>query len=202
LDFAQQGRVHQAARRLAGWGAEVAVFTSYQLDQARGLSARQIEIATGAGVGVESWVVSEYDDDSDPSQVEEVEAEDEVSADASDLRDYDLVIDALLGFGANGPPRPPVAEMIEAANESGALILALDVPSGLDAATGEAATPCVEARATVTLALPKTGLLVDTGRKHVGLLYLADIGVPWPLLADLGIEAEGLFAEDDIMILG
>ena len=191
-----------AARRLLGWGAGVAVFTSYQLDQARGLSARQIEIATGAGVGVESWAVSDYDVDSDPDQIEEVEADDEVSADAADLRDYDLVIDALLGFGASGPPRSPVAEMIEAANESGTPILALDVPSGLDAATGEAASPCVEARATVTLALPKTGLLLDAARKHVGLLYLADIGVPWPLLADLGIEAEGLFAEDDIMILG
>ncbi len=192
-----------AARRLAGWGAEVAVFTSYELDHARGLSERQVELATGAGVSVEPWTVSENEDEEgEPGDIEEVDVEAEVSADATDLGTYDLVIDALLGFGATGPPREPVAEMIEAANESGAPILALDVPSGLDAASGEAADPAVRAKATVTLALPKTGLVGGLARSHVGFLYLADIGVPWPLLAEVGVDPDGLFAEDDIMMLG
>ena len=192
-----------AARRLAGWGAEVAVFTSYELDRARGLSEQQLELASGAGAGVESWIVGDHEDEEvDHGEIEDVDVEAEVSADASDLGTYDLVIDALLGFGATGPPREPIAEMIEAANESGTPILALDVPSGLDAASGEAADPCIRAKATATLALPKTGLVGGSARNQVGFLYLADIGVPWPLLADVGVDPEGLFAEDDIMMLG
>lgn len=191
-----------AARRLLGWGAEVSVFTSFQLDRARDLSARQVEIATAAGVAVEPWEVSEDDvDDADPEEIEEVDADDAVSADASDLRTYDLIIDALLGYGAMGEPREPVAAMIEAANESGTTILAVDVPSGLDAATGEPEDPCIAARATCTLALPKTGLVAAGADAMVGRLFVADIGVPMPLLADVGIDPGGLFAEDDIMRL-
>jgi NAD(P)H-hydrate epimerase len=75
------------------------------------------------------------------------------------------------------------------------------VPSGLDATSGQPWGPCIEARATATLALPKTGLLADGAGGHVGQLYLADIGVPLPLLLDVGVDPEGLFAEDDIMRL-
>jgi hydroxyethylthiazole kinase-like uncharacterized protein yjeF len=191
-----------AARRLFGWGAEVSVFTSYPLDHAKDLSARQITVATGAGVSVEAWEVDEEEDDFDgPGEIEEIEADDQVSADASDLQTYDLIIDALLGFGVRGDPRPPVSGMIEAANESGTQILAVDLPSGLDATSGQPQEPCIEARATATLALPKTGLLADDASSHVGQLYLADIGVPLPLLLDLGVDPDGLFAEDDIMRL-
>ena len=78
--------------------------------------------------------------------------------------------------------------MIDRINAQAAPVIALDVPSGLDATTGEAAVPCVRAAATMTLALPKTGLLVPTARPYVGDLYLADIGVPPALCTHLHLD--------------
>lgn len=86
----------------------------------------------------------------------------------------DLVLDALLGYGLVGPPRPPVAELIDWANGQGGPILALDVPSGLDAATGDLPGASIRAHTTLTLALPKTGL----DSPQVGELWLADLGIP------------------------
>jgi NAD(P)H-hydrate epimerase len=79
--------------------------------------------------------------------------------------------------------------------------LALDVPSGLDADSGDAAAECVIASATITLALPKTGLLTPAARRYVGRLFVADIGVPPALLADQDIDVAGLFELDDIVEL-
>ncbi|MBI2972339.1 MAG: NAD(P)H-hydrate epimerase [Armatimonadetes bacterium] len=106
----------------------------------------------------------------------------------------DLVIDALIGYGLRGSPRGWTAEMIMTINESNTPVLALDVPSGLDATTGIPGDPCVRARATMTLALPKTGLLVPRARPYVGDLYLADISVPPSLYRRLGLDVGPVFA--------
>jgi NAD(P)H-hydrate epimerase len=86
----------------------------------------------------------------------------------------DLIIDALIGYGLRSAPRARFAELIRWANVSGAPILALDVPSGIDATTGDAPGEVIQASWTLTLALPKTGLLPE----RTGALYLADIGIP------------------------
>lgn len=119
--------------------------------------------------------------------------------DDPDLARTDLIIDALIGYGLSGDPRKATAEWIVQANVSGRPILALDVPSGLDATTGIPASPCIRARATLTLALPKTGLLMPSARPFVGDLYLADISVPPQLYQRLGIQASPLFNEDVII---
>jgi NAD(P)H-hydrate epimerase len=118
-----------------------------------------------------------------------------------DLTAADLIIDALLGYGLRGDPRGLIAEWIEQANRSGRPILALDAPSGLDTTTGQAGWPCVRATATLTLALPKTGLLAQPAAPFVGELYLADIGVPPELYRLLGIEAGPQFETDSIVRL-
>jgi NAD(P)H-hydrate epimerase len=107
----------------------------------------------------------------------------------------DLVIDALLGFGISGPPSGPTARLIAAANAHPAPILAVDLPSGLDAASGEPYEPCVHAAATLTLALPKTGLLAPAARPVSGELAVADIGIPPEVYARVGVEVGPLFAE-------
>src|SRR5215471_5195978 len=71
----------------------------------------------------------------------------------------DLVIDALIGYSLRGDPAGPAAELISWANDNAAPVLALDTPSGLDLTTGAAGTPAVWATVTLTLALPKVGLL-------------------------------------------
>lgn len=89
--------------------------------------------------------------------------------------------------------------MITAANEQDAPILSLDVPSGLDSATGEVYPPAVRATATLTLALPKQGLRATRAAAFVGELYLADISVPPDLYARLGLEVGSIFAEEEIL---
>ena len=89
-----------------------------------------------------------------------------------------LLIDALLGYNARGNPREPVAGLVREANRSQIPILAVDIPSGLDPTTGTPNDPCIEARATLTLGLPKTGFLNPESRRYVGELYVGDISMP------------------------
>jgi NAD(P)H-hydrate epimerase len=86
----------------------------------------------------------------------------------------DLILDALIGYSLRDTPRGTAADLIRWANGTGAPILALDVPSGVDATTGEIPGDAIRPRWTMTLALPKTGLL----RASTGDLFLADIGIP------------------------
>lgn len=113
----------------------------------------------------------------------------------------DLLVDALIGLGLRGAPKGWAAEIIARINESGIPVLALDVPSGLDATSGECFPPCIQAAATLTLALPKTGLLTARGRAAAGRLYLADIGVPPALYRHLGLTVGPVFAQETIVSL-
>ncbi len=112
----------------------------------------------------------------------------------------DLIIDGVIGYSLDGPPRGRAAELIRWANRNGAPIISLDMPSGVDASTGEVYSPAINADATLTLALPKIGLRI-ANRAVVGELYLADIGVPPVLYRHLGLKIGPIFAEDDILRL-
>jgi len=99
------------------------------------------------------------------------------------LSDADLLVDAIFGTGFRGPAEGVPARVIEAANRSGTPILAVDVPSGTDAGSGRADPPCIHATATVTMALPKVGLVQYPAAAHAGRIFVADIGLP-PALVD------------------
>ena len=96
--------------------------------------------------------------------------------DADRLGDAAGIVDALLGTGATGPPREPA--VIEAMNAAGAPIVAADVPSGVDASTGEVAGPAVRAAATATFHLAKPGLWIHPGKAHAGEVVVVGIGIP------------------------
>lgn len=98
------------------------------------------------------------------------------------------IIDALVGYGLDGELRGPVRSFVEAANESRATVVSLDVPSGVDATTGEVLGTAIDPDRTVTLALPKTGL-----RETTGALFLADISVPVGVYERVGIDYETPF---------
>jgi NAD(P)H-hydrate epimerase len=91
--------------------------------------------------------------------------------------DADLVVDALFGTGFHGEPRPHAAALIESMNGAGAPVVAVDVPSGVDASTGEVAGTAVRAELTVTMHAPKVGLVVAPGRFHAGEVVAVDIGI-------------------------
>ena len=101
----------------------------------------------------------------------------------------DLIIDALLGTGLKGPPQGLIAQTIELINDVEKAVLAVDVPSGLDASNGAVPGVCIQADATVTLAAPKVGLFTYPGAEHVGQVYVANIGIPPQILESAGSGA-------------
>ncbi len=141
-----------AARHLSNWGAKVSVVLGGDRSELREVPGRQLASVERMKIPVRGpeW----------------------------DLRGAALLVDALLGYGSKGNPRGPLAGLIRRANDSGIPILAVDIPSGLDATKGEPGQPCIAAKATVTFGFLKTGFLNPTGRKLSGDVYLADISIP------------------------
>ena len=98
--------------------------------------------------------------------------------DAARLADCSVAVDALLGTGFSGTPHGAVADAIDALNDAGLPIVAADVPSGVDAATGVVQGKAIRARATATFAAGKPGLWINPGKAHAGTVRVIDIGIP------------------------
>ncbi|MDF9751030.1 NAD(P)H-hydrate epimerase [Arthrobacter sp. ES3-54] len=115
---------------------------------------------------------------------------DNVAELAAISRGADVVIDAVLGTGAQGGLRGPAAELVAALGKTRpALVVACDIPSGVDADTGEAHAPVLAADLTVTFGAAKAGLLADPGADFTGRVQVIPIGIegalPWPALRRL-----------------
>ncbi len=98
------------------------------------------------------------------------------------LKKARVVVDALFGTGLSKPIEDPFKTMIGLINESGRPVVAVDIPSGLNADTGKVMGLCVRARVTVALGLPKKGFLRRGARKFTGRVIVADISLPRILL--------------------
>ena len=98
------------------------------------------------------------------------------------LQGADWIVDALLGTGARGEPRPPLDAVIETLNAADAPRLAVDLPSGLDCDTGQAALHTVRAAHTCSLVGMKPGFLVPGAADYTGTVHVLDIGVPRKLI--------------------
>jgi NAD(P)H-hydrate epimerase len=93
------------------------------------------------------------------------------------LGEPDVIVDALLGIGLHDAPRDDVAQMIERINSAGVPVVSVDVPSGVNASTGEVPGAVIDATATVTFGSPKVGLIVSPGRFRAGRVHVAPIGL-------------------------
>ncbi len=118
----------------------------------------------------------------------------EESVSVATLAEADVVVDALLGTGLDRPPGGPVADAIAAINASGRAVLALDLPSGLDADTGHAPGAVVQADATLSLVARKRGLYTGVARDCCGHLTFDDLGVP-PQAVDAAGEAPAVLLD-------
>ncbi len=107
-----------------------------------------------------------------------------------------IAIDAVLGTGAQGNPRGRYAEAVELMNDLACHTVSVDCPTGLDAATGSVGEPCVKATVTVTMGLPKIGLVLWPALAYVGELVVADIGFPQELLEDSRYRTSILFEDE------
>jgi hydroxyethylthiazole kinase-like uncharacterized protein yjeF len=101
-----------------------------------------------------------------------------VAFEAHGLDGAELIVDAVLGTGFTGTPRDPAGAVIEAIDAAPIPVLAADVPSGVDASTGEVAGAAVHALATATFHRAKPGLWIHPGKAHAGTVEVIDIGIP------------------------
>lgn len=165
------------ARRLHNYGADVRVFITKPDADFAPIPAHQLDILRRMGLSV---TVAEEMDEGQTAV---------------------LIIDGIIGYSLRGNPRGTAATLINWANNHPAPVLALDVPSGVDTASGTVYEPAIKAAATMTLALPKKGMLEEASSTQVGDLYLADISVPPELYTSpaLGLAVGHLFATSDIV---
>lgn len=171
-----------AARRLAGWGADVFVAFARPILSLRPGPCAQIEPLLAAGVRT---AVARHDR-SYPELGDEV-----LHADA--------VIDALIGYGLSGAPDDAYQPLIGLAALGDGPVISLDVPSGIDATSGARPGAAVAADITLALALPKRGTEIGEGRRFSGARYLADIGIPPSVFVELGLEGVPTFADGPLL---
>jgi NAD(P)H-hydrate epimerase len=170
-----------AARRLACWGATVTVWTTHPPEHLTGVAPQQMTAATASGVHHRLGPPGEADFDG-----------------------MDAVVDAVIGYSLAGHPTGVALRLVEAAHRArdrGLPVVSLDVPSGLDPDTGLAPGAAVRASHTVTLALPKPGLLAAAAAEYVGALSLADISVPAWVYTRVGVDPGTPFATTDLVRL-
>jgi NAD(P)H-hydrate epimerase len=108
-----------------------------------------------------------------------------------------LIVDALLGTGLTAPVQGLYARAIDGVNAAGLPVLAVDIPSGIEATTGAVLGRAVRAECTVTFGAAKVGLAIHPGAAHAGKVTVADIGIPPQLLAETG-EAHRLVDSDEV----
>ncbi|MGI6643956.1 MAG: NAD(P)H-hydrate dehydratase [Bacillota bacterium] len=106
-----------------------------------------------------------------------------------------LIVDALLGIGLKGDPRPPISVAIEWINSAEAPVVACDIPSGLDADTGFPYTPTVKAGLTVTMGLPKVGMYSYPGRSYCGTIVTESLSLPSTFFHNASLT-KAVFLED------
>lgn len=141
------------ARILSEMGYFAAVTVVGETDHMSADMMRQLEIASNCGIPILSLsVIAEHK--------------------------FDIVIDAVFGIGLTRPVTGVYEKVIEDINESGAAVYAVDIPSGVEAATGEALGTAVKADCTITFGVNKTGLVLYPGCEYAGKVLVADIGFP------------------------
>jgi len=111
-----------------------------------------------------------------------------VKAENVDMKNAHVIVDALLGTGVQGEVREPFYSLIKAVNETPVFVYAVDVPSGVNANTGEVANVAIRANKTITFVVPKKGFYLQQGPQFVGDVVCADISVPVSLVQTLKLD--------------
>jgi NAD(P)H-hydrate epimerase len=170
-----------AARHLVNWGFAVEPVFGVVESEMSPAARQQLKVLEASGI------LEPHDLETSQITVE------------AHLSRAELAIDALAGYGLQGRASGITAAVIELAHACKRPILAVDIPTGVSATTGEASEPAIRAATTLMLDLPKQGLLTEVARDAVGELFLADLGIPRRVYERFGILAEELFVEGPLV---
>lgn len=157
-----------AARWLINYGIEPRIFLVGEKDEVKGIARTNLNILLKL-----KEKVCEINTAEDLNRTREV------------IESTELIIDALLGTGVNGEVRGLTKEVIEFLNQTQKPILSIDIPSGLAANTGKPWGTAVKATRTVTCLLPKKGFSSSLATQYIGVLTIADLGVPYKVLDEI-----------------
>jgi len=146
-----------AVRHLLSWGINPDVFFAGNLSEAKNEAKTNLEVLNKLKQKV--FEVNEKN----PAEI--------------DIKKYGLIIDALLGVGLAGQPRGVYVDLIRLINSSGAEVIAVDIPSGLDATSGKILGCCVKADKTVTFMARKLGMVIGDGPEYCGKIIVEGLGV-------------------------
>jgi len=153
------------ARYLALSGFNVTIYLLSEAERFRGDAKTNLQIAQNLQLKIKLLLSQE-----------------QLSAYRDEIQLCGVIVDSIFGTGLKGAVRGFAAELIAFINSTGKPIVAVDLPSGLDADTGRAESVCVHATHTVTIGLPKRGLMLYPGADFTGTLTVADIGFPQSII--------------------
>jgi NAD(P)H-hydrate epimerase len=159
------------ARYLKNWGWKVKVY----------LLSEKEKITGDAKANLEVWLKM-------GGELKEIRNEEELWSIKEELQHFDLIVDALLGTGLKDEVKGILKEAIQLINALGKPVIAIDIPSGIDATTGKVLGVAVKATLTVTFGLPKIGELIHPGLEYTGELYVVDISIPQVLVEDMDLK--------------
>lgn len=162
------------ARILMAEGLDITAVLLYPRAEYRGLAALNLERAEKYGVRLTGWGENT----------------------GSELKDADVIVDAILGTGTSGAPREPLPQVITAINRAKRPVVALDIPSGIDTDTGGVLGEAVRANLTVTFGVAKPGLFNYPGAEYAGEVVIDTIGFPEALINDEQLFIHSLTAAD------
>ncbi len=165
------GDAFAVARHLFNMGAHVSVHVLARLADISADAKTNLDILIKMGMEVKEVTKGEH--------IDEIRDR---------LKFAHIVVDGLLGTGLKGEVKGVMAGIIGVVNDSCVPVVAVDIPSGVNGATGEVSTACIKARSTVTFGFPKLGQLVHPGCEYVGKLEIVDIGIPRAAVEEVKVE--------------
>jgi NAD(P)H-hydrate epimerase len=176
MERAGEGLAGVVARRVPA--GRIVVVCGKGNNGADGLVAARILRQAGREVDVLAVWPAEWMGDDARTQLEKLPGEAPLPFEAGRLNKANVIVDCVLGTGSSGSPRSPADQVIAEVEAAKAPVIAADVPSGVDASTGEVEGPAVHCIATATFHRPKVGLWVRPGKEYAGDVEVVDIGIP------------------------
>jgi NAD(P)H-hydrate epimerase len=195
MERAGEGLAGLVARRAPA--GRIAIVCGKGNNGGDGLVAARLLRQAGRAVEVLLVWPPEWIGEEAQAQLKRLPGDAPVAFDGGRLHRANVVVDALLGTGASGAPRDPAASVIAEMDAAKAPVVACDIPSGVDASTGEVAGNAVHCVATATFHRPNVGLWVRPGKAYAGDVEVVDIGIPrgGPVRPEAGLIGPGVLRE-------